>query len=892
MVNKTDKKGGSEDLSEKTKAATLASDFKSFNKALKDFAITVGEPCPEGHRKDPRSGACLPIGGQDHTAFTRSVNNDYGPEWRGEVTKPNLTFDSQNKAATKEVALDADLMDDRDSCTEGNTFSFLKRICVSMEEAEAEDNDQYEYSEEADTLTPSEEPRMKQPEGRRDTPNHECPPDHVFDYKRRKCIPLNKDTVLKDGNTTPDTMGDAVMCGKEERIAAIAHMNGVAKTGRDPLDGHVHFVTVDGEGNGTTAVADGYCGGKSYPHSHPVKGYEVQEWESEDGDCISRHFGMINPQDMEDDDDDEETELSIANPQENVLNDSGVPDPMGDGCHGNPQGDMGPGTYDEYDRFTVMTQPDNYIDSYPVFGGVVQAKQQEYTERAGLKANDFGVPGKRKFPLHDANHVMNAMARFTQADDLSPEETSILKKKIISRAKACDIKVSKFAQAELPSEYAEVAVEMFQILANLEQAAKIKTSQRNALPNSAFGVPGKRKFPLDTCGRVRNAMARFNQAKGLSSTEKATLRRKILARAHACGIEVKKFGKASTDMEFAEVLKELIAMEAPKISERNIVEDYAAETKKKGPCPPGMEWDPKAKKCGKMMGFFKHVTQADALKTSEEPRMLQPEGRRDTVNHACPPNHLFDYKRRKCIPLNKDTVLKGTDTAPDTMGDAVMKGSTEEGQQRVLTPSPKGKPDKISQDCPKGTIWQQWTQKCIPLDPRKKIASEEADFDAKNREGLVDAPAGKVKTPYDCPAGTMWDGKLKVCKPLDPADKIRDGGKDLDPKDFAGFSVNKVISELDKVITSENMKASGSTVVAKDLPNAAFPPSLVSSTKRSLMHHTAEATDPYDTTSVDIVRLRNALARISTVEEFSSKAVEDALEHLLFHAREVLNVKK
>jgi hypothetical protein len=45
-----------------------------------------------------------------------------------------------------------------------------------------------------------------------------------------------------------------------------------------------------------------------------------------------------------------------------------------------------------------------------------------------------------------------------------------------------------------------------------EDGAPIKTKQRNALPASSFGVPGKRKFPLDSCARVRNAMARFNQA--------------------------------------------------------------------------------------------------------------------------------------------------------------------------------------------------------------------------------------------------------------------------------------------------------------------------------------------------------------------------------------------
>ena len=54
---------------------------------------------------------------------------------------------------------------------------------------------------------------------------------------------------------------------------------------------------------------------------------------------------------------------------------------------------------------------------------------------------------------------------------------------------------------------------------------------------------------------------RFNQGKGLTSGEKATLRRKILAKARTCGIEVKNFGKANTSEEFAAVVQELIIME-------------------------------------------------------------------------------------------------------------------------------------------------------------------------------------------------------------------------------------------------------------------------------------------------------------------------------------------
>ena len=54
---------------------------------LKEFAITVGEDCPEGHRKDPASGACLPMGSTDHTAFTRSLNVDSERCYRGQGSR-------------------------------------------------------------------------------------------------------------------------------------------------------------------------------------------------------------------------------------------------------------------------------------------------------------------------------------------------------------------------------------------------------------------------------------------------------------------------------------------------------------------------------------------------------------------------------------------------------------------------------------------------------------------------------------------------------------------------------------------------------------------------------------------------------------------------------------
>lgn len=780
---------------------------------LREFAIDLNAECPEGHRKDPASGRCLPMGSIDHTSESRSKNVDHGPEWRGEVDKTQTT----TIVPRSEVAIDASEMDEPESCSAGTTFSFIQRRCVSMEDAEAETNDEYAMTEENEYVEEEaaapgvgghQEIVNMQPEGRRDTLNHKCPPNQFFDYKRRACIPLNKDSMMASEIASKLT--------EEEKKELAAHLHGkVAMTSPDPLDNHTHLATLDASGNGKTSI----CGYGDESHSHDVVDYVVKDYKGEE--YTSRHFGHAVPKEV----------------------------------------------YEYRDD-----------DAYP------------------------------------------AMA----------------------------------AEGET------------------ETAAPIKSKQRNALPDSSFGVPGKRKFPLDTCARVRNAMARFNQAKNLSSSEKVSLRRKILARAKACNIEVTNFAKAETPAEFAAVVTDLMKPIREEATAARLAA-YEAEQSSggnQGPCPPGMEWSSESRRCSKVKGFY------DAIKDEANHAEIvgkQPEGRRDTINHDCPPGEIFDFGNRKCIPMD-------TSSNPGQPGDTT-KASEEGSEQRKLSPQPAGRPTRLPIDCPKDTIWSRRRQECIPLDSSKKTKSaeeEEAgmpDFmkkimekkkkgkdgdkkkeekseevdeaqttpngnggkkgpgcpegqfmnpvtkkcmprkgafkgkseeevaDAKpgNREGLTPAPAGKVQHPSDCPPDTAWDAKSKVCRPLDSMDKSRPSGSSpQSPKSVASeenvvenMSLAKTIAALDEIIAAEfadgrNEKA-GLKVAAKDLPNDAFPPSLVSATRRSLMHHSPDVTDPYDTASVDVARLRNALSRSSKIEGFAEKAVADAQEHLLWHARQLVS---
>jgi len=793
---------------DKAPQQSKAKEFTNFLQEVKDFALTVNEDCPEGHRRDARSGRCLPMGSTDHTAFTRSLNVDYGPEWRGDEMKPADTVFADDQ----EEAVDAFDMEDLESCTEGTTFSFVQRKCVTLDEAELENADETPMDGE-DAAAPGvgghPEITQMQPEGRRDTVNHDCPPNQFFDYKNRMCIPLNKDTVMASENAEFTA----------EFKKAVAFFGKVAKTSPDPLEGHFHMVTVNEDGDGMTSVEIGGLV-KSYAHAHEVVEFDVTPHEEPGTEYISRHPGPVNP--MERDDDDVHAD-SIALP--------------------------------------------------------------------------FGSEAEKK-----------------------------------------------------------------------EEGAPITSKKRGSLPESSFGVPGKRKFPLDSCGRVRNAMARFNQAKGLSSGEKATLRRKILARAKTCGIEVQKFAKATSDAEFAEVLQDLMGT-----VKKDRLDIYRSEdAKMQGPCPPGMIWASESKRCTQTRGLV------DSLKDEAQHVDIvnhQPEGRRDTVGFQCPDGWFFDFTNRRCLPL--DPSMKPGST-------------TDKAEQRDLAPSPAGRPARLPVDCPPDTIWDKDLEICKPLDSRKKTKSEEdnaagippqflknikkkkdgkngddkkddkkggfPDFLKKkskseededgavhptttpsgpgkkggpgcpegqfmnpitkkcmprkgafkgkseneiaenaqpqNREGLTSDPAGRVKHPTDCPPGTFWNTVRRTCVPLSSMDKNRPSGASPQPATNTAetdeLSIHQLIKHLDSIIKEAGDKKEKSRVVAKDLPNAAFPPSLVSSTKRSLMHHATGVEDPYDHETVDVSRLRNALARSGKVEGFSDRAVEDALEHLLYHARVIV----
>jgi len=55
--------------------------------------------------------------------------------------------------------------------------------------------------------------------------------------------------------------------------------------------------------------------------------------------------------------------------------------------------------------------------------------------------------------------------------------------------------------------------------------AKLTAKRRNKLPKSKFALPGKRKYPLDTKARARNALARASQNE--SKATQKTIRARV-----------------------------------------------------------------------------------------------------------------------------------------------------------------------------------------------------------------------------------------------------------------------------------------------------------------------------------------------------------------------------
>lgn len=70
-------------------------------------------------------------------------------------------------------------------------------------------------------------------------------------------------------------------------------------------------------------------------------------------------------------------------------------------------------------------------------------------EQNRLEDERFAFPDERKMPIHDANHVRNAVARFDQVEDVSDAERDRAWKRIKSAANKYGVELSENDWREL-----------------------------------------------------------------------------------------------------------------------------------------------------------------------------------------------------------------------------------------------------------------------------------------------------------------------------------------------------------------------------------------------------------------------------------------------------------
>ena len=68
--------------------------------------------------------------------------------------------------------------------------------------------------------------------------------------------------------------------------------------------------------------------------------------------------------------------------------------------------------------------------------------------------------------------------------------------------------------------------------------SKLDADDRNDISDSKFAFPKERKEPLEDASHVRNAIARFDQVKGVSDAERDEAWKRIKAAAKKFDVEV------------------------------------------------------------------------------------------------------------------------------------------------------------------------------------------------------------------------------------------------------------------------------------------------------------------------------------------------------------------
>ena len=75
-------------------------------------------------------------------------------------------------------------------------------------------------------------------------------------------------------------------------------------------------------------------------------------------------------------------------------------------------------------------------------------------------------------------------------------------------------------------------------MATKKKSHPLSTDERNNMSDTTYAFPEERKEPLNNPSHVRNAIARFDQVKGVSASEKKTAFGKIKKAAKKFGVKM------------------------------------------------------------------------------------------------------------------------------------------------------------------------------------------------------------------------------------------------------------------------------------------------------------------------------------------------------------------
>lgn len=71
-----------------------------------------------------------------------------------------------------------------------------------------------------------------------------------------------------------------------------------------------------------------------------------------------------------------------------------------------------------------------------------------------------------------------------------------------------------------------------------QSSGTLSMDERNSMSDSTYAFPKERKEPLNNASHVRNAIARFDQVKGVSAPEKKAAFKRIKSAAKKFGVEM------------------------------------------------------------------------------------------------------------------------------------------------------------------------------------------------------------------------------------------------------------------------------------------------------------------------------------------------------------------